>query len=89
MAVKNSNTLHDQVRIVLPGAEVRFQREYGGDENHEITVVLPRVEIKKSLSLFGAVVYSREVVVNSLTVVDAPHPPIDQPVSGRLKIAYR
>lgn len=75
MRNKSPKTLRDQVKIRLPGTQVCFSRGYSGPEAHEITVVIPRVEIRSSLNIFGRAVYTREVILNSITLVDAPRRP--------------
>lgn len=76
MLASPAKTLEDWVKIKLPGTRISFRRDYTGAKAHEISIIIPRLEIRRRFELFGRVVYSREVILNSLTVVDAPrHPP--------------
>jgi hypothetical protein len=73
MSTEEQKALEDRVVVRLPATRLELYRSFSIPQAHEITVVIPRVEIKFCFSLFGLKI-SREVNLNSITVVDAPRP---------------
>jgi hypothetical protein len=60
------------VEIEIAGQWVRVERIMPGSASHEMTVVLPRVEIRKTVTFEPERRETQEVVINSVTVVSSP-----------------
>jgi hypothetical protein len=64
------------VEIEIEGVVVRVTHKVDLNVPHELTVVLPRVEIRHRYFENGQLAREDEMILNSITVVDAPrHPP--------------
>ncbi|RJQ31619.1 MAG: hypothetical protein C4589_01500 [Peptococcaceae bacterium] len=64
------------VEINIEGVIVRVTHKVDLTVPHELTVVLPRVEIRHRYFENGQPAGEDEIILNSITVVDAPrHPP--------------
>ena len=60
------------VELKLPGLFIKFQRQTDIKVPHEVTVVLPRTEIRKKCLNSDCSIYEYEFVYSSITIVDAP-----------------
>jgi len=78
--VKNRKSESDsfsasQILLSLGELRLSFRRIHKPDRPHEITVVIPRAEIRSSLSIGKYISYSKEMLLNSITLVDSPQRP--------------
>lgn len=78
MSANERKALEDRVVVRLPATRIGLYRSFSVPQAHEITIVIPRVEIRCCFNFFG-LKFCREVNLNSITVVDAPrHPAINK-----------
>jgi|Deesub1362A_J573_1020465.scaffolds.fasta_scaffold04139_6 hypothetical protein len=71
----------DEVKVRLPGLEICMVRKSDLDTPHEVTVVIPRAEIRTKYYEEERY-WETEVVYNSITVVSAPrHPQAGPPAA--------
>ncbi|MEW6171799.1 MAG: hypothetical protein AB1510_01845, partial [Bacillota bacterium] len=65
----------DYAGVKLTPLIMEVRKDYSGDTPHEITIVIPRLELKEKLHtpLFSKI---REIVFNSITIVVAPRAPL-------------
>ena len=66
--------MHDRVLLELPGVKMRLERCTGDQQPHEVTLVLPRIEIRKTTKSAAAET-TEEYIYSSITVVHAPRHP--------------
>lgn len=65
----------DCIRVSLYGLEIMMTRITNPDIPHEVTVVIPRAEIREKYD-YSRKIKENEIILNSITVVHAPgHPP--------------
>lgn len=69
----------DDVVVFLPGLVIKLNRKLDIDTPHEVTVVLPRVEIRKKCQNGDGSKCEYELIYNSITVVHAPRHPLAGP----------
>ena len=62
--------MHDRVLLELPGVKIRLERCASDRTPHEVTLVLPRIEIRKTTKSAAAET-TEEYIYNSITVVHA------------------
>lgn len=66
----------DYVEVRVAGVSVLMERQYADHTPHELTVVLPRVEIRRiPVSCPAApdgIGFHEEVIISSVTVVSSP-----------------
>lgn len=65
----------DLARIKIGPLMMELEKIYDFDTPHEVTLVIPRVEIRKKVQtpLFT---FAKEIIYNSVTIVDAPRHPL-------------
>lgn len=63
----------DRVGLDLPFCSVTLERHSDVDLAHEVTVVIPRVEVRSRKGPEGAA--ELEVVLSSITIAHSPRPP--------------
>lgn len=68
----------DEVRVRLPGLEICMDRKSDLNIPHEVTVVIPRAEIRTRYYEEERY-WETEVVYSSITVVSAPRHPLAGP----------
>lgn len=71
--------MRDKMLLELPGVKIRLERCTSDDVPHEVTLVLPRIEIRRTTKSAAAETIE-EYVYSSVTVVHAPR----HPEEGRL-----
>lgn len=71
------------VEINIEGVIIRVTHKVHLTVPHELTVVLPRVEIRHRYFENGQLAREDEMILNSVTVVDAPRHPPESRLSGR------
>ncbi|GAB6085751.1 hypothetical protein [Alkaliphilus crotonatoxidans] len=71
---------NDSIQVELPGLLIKMTRITDPEIPHEVTVVVPRAEIREKFDENNRVI-EREVLLNSITVVHAPRHPLAGPPS--------
>lgn len=70
----------DQVQLELAGLEIYLKRCFAYDLPHEVTVVVPRAEIRKRKNKEENI-EETEIILNSITIVHSPQRPSSQEVT--------
>jgi len=70
----------DDIHVELESLVITMSRVTNPEIPHEVTVVIPRAEIRKKYDGSGNLV-EEEVILNSITVVHAPRHPLAGPPS--------
>lgn len=78
----------DCIQVELDGLDIKLSRITNPEIPHEVTVVVPRAEIREKFDEKGSLV-EREVILNSITVVHAPRHPLADPSSRVPEIPAR
>lgn len=69
----------DRVDVDVAGYRITLDRILTYDEPHEVTIVLPRVEVRETCTDVRGATRSKEVILSSITVVHSPvRPPIGE-----------
>jgi len=76
---KTSNRQLDTVEVSLPGLNIKMSRKVDLDTPHEVTVVVPRAEMRKTCHNDDCGKYECEIIYSSITVVHAPRHPLAGP----------
>lgn len=66
------NTLLDIVKLNLFGLEMEISRELPANYPHELTVVVPRAELRKNSATDNFKKTDIEVLLNSITIAHSP-----------------
>ncbi|GAW91569.1 hypothetical protein [Calderihabitans maritimus] len=69
----------DQIELSLPGLHIKVNRETTLDIPHEVTVVVPRAELRKTCSCPEPCSCRKELIYSSITIVHAPRHPLAGP----------
>jgi len=69
----------DEVEVNLPGLSISLKRKLDIDTPHDITVVVPRAEIRKKCLHDDCSKFEYEIIYSSITVVHAPRHPLAGP----------
>jgi len=64
----------DKVHLILDGLDVKMNRCFNYDIPHEVSIFIPRAEIRKKIKN-GDRVEETEIILNSITVVHSPQRP--------------
>lgn len=64
--------LSDEVSLDFPGVRVTVSRRSDDPTPHELHVILPRVEIRRECTRTTPAVCRTEIVLSSITIVEAP-----------------
>ena len=64
----------DQVQLELAGLEIYLKRCLAYDLPHEVTVVVPRAELRKRINK-NENIEETEIILNSITIVHSPQRP--------------
>jgi hypothetical protein len=67
---KNKNEGSDKITLSLYGLNISVERKTNINIPHEVTVVVPRVELRKKIKDNEEEI---EIIMNSITVVHPPH----------------
>ncbi|OPX86165.1 MAG: hypothetical protein A4E53_03075 [Pelotomaculum sp. PtaB.Bin104] len=62
----------NKLEIILGEIVVRIVRDNTTQPQNELTAVIPRAEIRRKYYQQGQLVLEEEVILNSITLVDAP-----------------
>lgn len=76
LKIKKYPRQKDNISIDLPGLSIKMNRELFIDVPHEITIVLPRIELRKKYTESNGTTCESEIIYNSITVVSAPQHPL-------------
>jgi hypothetical protein len=76
---RKKNRQDDIVEVNLPGLSIKLNRKLDIDTPHEVTVVVPRAEIRKRCLDGACTRYEYEIIYSSITVVHAPRHPLAGP----------
>ena len=79
---KTKTRQKDLVEISLPGLCIKVSRNMNLKIPHELTVVVPRAEIRKNCLNSDCTKYDYELIYSSITVVHAPRHPLAGPSSS-------
>ena len=80
--VKRTKTRQkDMVEVILPGLCIKVTRNINLNTPHELTVVVPRAEMRKNCLNEDCSKYEYELIYSSITVVHAPRHPLAEPSS--------
>ena len=80
--VKRTKTRQkDMVEVILPGLCIKVTRNINLNTPHELTVVVPRAEMRKNCLNEDCSKYEYELIYSSITVVHAPRHPFAEPSS--------
>lgn len=79
----------DRINLSLGELTIIVERYSKLPVPHEVSAIVPRVEIRRSVKKEGEFAASSEVLLNSITVVHAPrHPPAGES-KRRINIKYQ
>jgi hypothetical protein len=70
--LNSDSSLTSQICLSLGELRLFFKRMHEPAKPHETTVVIPRAEIRSSLRIGKYINYSKEMLLNSITLVDSP-----------------
>ncbi|MDI3481802.1 MAG: hypothetical protein PWQ97_1457 [Tepidanaerobacteraceae bacterium] len=62
----------DNLLVILPGFIIRLKRSLDIEVPHEVTVVVPRAEVRKKCLNDDCSKYELEMIYSNITVVHAP-----------------
>lgn len=65
-------TLLDRIKLKLFGLEVEISRELPSDVPHELTVVVPRAEVRKNFIADQKNQANLEILLSSITIAHSP-----------------
>lgn len=72
----------EQVDLNLAGLEIHLFRKSKIDTPNEITIVVPRAEIRKRCLNEDCSQFEKEIILNSITIVSAPRHPLAAPTTN-------
>lgn len=78
----------DYISVELPGLDIKMSRITDPEIPHEVTIVVPRAEIREKYDEKGNIT-EKEILLNSITVVHAPRHPLAGPPSPPPEIPAR
>lgn len=84
----NPKPQNDQIQVELAGLNIKMSRVTDPEIPHEVTVVIPRAEIREKYNENNQLL-EREIILNSITVVHAPRHPLAGPPSPPPEIPER
>ncbi|AOY77932.1 hypothetical protein [Clostridium formicaceticum] len=86
--LKKKESQSDSIQVTLNGLYIKMQRITSPEIPHEVTVVVPRAEIRERYDENGHLL-EKEVILSSITVVHAPRHPLAGPPSPPPEIPAR
>ncbi|HHY70133.1 MAG TPA: hypothetical protein GX519_00365, partial [Thermoanaerobacterales bacterium] len=78
---KTKTRQKDIVEVGLPGLCIKVSRNINLNVPHELTVIIPRAEMRKKCLNDDCSKYEYEVIYSSITIVHAPRHPLAGPSS--------
>lgn len=67
----------DEIQLNIDGLEICLKRCFAYDKPHEVTIVVPRAELRKKIKK-GDNIEEIEILLSSITVVHSPQRPSDE-----------
>lgn len=67
----------DEIYLNLDGLEIKLERCFSYDKPHEVSIFVPRAELRKTVKK-GDEVEELEILLNSITVVHSPQRPSNE-----------
>ncbi|WP_420832961.1 hypothetical protein [Sporohalobacter salinus] len=67
----------DEIQLDLDGLEITMERCFAYDKPHEVSVFVPRAELRKKID-DGEKTEEIEILLNSITVVHSPQRPSNE-----------
>jgi len=84
LASQKNVKVDNQLEIAIGDILVRIIRRTTIPPQNELTAVIPRAEIRLKRYQDGQLVIEKEVILNSITLVDSPlHPPVSSKTARR------
>lgn len=74
----------DEIYLNLDGLEIRVDRCFAYDKPHEVSVFVPRAELRKTTKN-GEELEEIEILLNSITIVHSPQRPSNEGDSPPIK----
>lgn len=71
--------IENQLKVQIGDILVEITRKSGLSPKNELTAVIPRLEIRRRLYYNGKPAAEEEMILNSITLVDAPVRPSGKP----------
>lgn len=85
---KKDEPQRDYIKVQLQQLNMEMLRVTDKDIPHEVTVIVPRAEIREKYDEKGNLI-EREVILNSITLVHAPRHPLAGPPAPPPEIPER
>ncbi|NLT94617.1 MAG: hypothetical protein GXW85_03630 [Clostridia bacterium] len=73
----------DKAQIEIGPLQMLLEKKYKYDHPHETSLYIPRVEIRERIEFFSFS-KTREIIYNSITIVDAPRAPLSGENNGQI-----
>ena len=73
----------NQIEIIIGDIKLKIERETALPPRNELTAVVPRAEIRRRFYKNGFILAEEEIILNSVTLVDAPGHPSEGGVHPR------
>lgn len=70
--IKNKTRQKDDIIVKLPGLYIKLSRNLTLETPHELTIVLPRIEMRRKNIENDGSSWEEEIIYNSITIVHAP-----------------
>ena len=74
----------DEIYLSLDGLEIVVNRYFAYDNPHEVSVFVPRAELRKTIKENNKI-EETEILLNSITVVHSPQRPSDEGIGPPIK----
>ena len=70
-----SEVIKNQVEFIIGDIIIKIERNTTIPPKNELTAVIPKAEIRRRFYEKGCTFAEEEIILNSITLVDAPRPP--------------
>ncbi|OPY59613.1 MAG: hypothetical protein A4E55_00127 [Pelotomaculum sp. PtaU1.Bin035] len=70
--LRNDKVIENQLEIKIGDVIVRLVRNNTIQPQNELTAIIPRAEIRRKCYDNGCLIAEEEIILNSITLVDAP-----------------
>lgn len=81
---EEEDAIRDAVTLSLAGLEITLSREMNIDIPHEVTIVVPRAEIRKKCPTQDCPDCQLEILLNSITIAHSPRPIEQEGQEGKM-----
>lgn len=75
LGLGKKETQADCIHLQLYGLDIKMGRLTNPDVPHEVTIVVPRAEVREKYDTQGRLT-EKEIILNSITVVHSPRHPL-------------